>query len=61
MSKFKAVPEKSGSVYVFGADDYIDARHWVINHLDLSNNYSVVKLSKKEYRSMSEFSLVLHE
>ena len=47
MAKFKAVPQKQGQdVYVFHAKDYTDARHWVINHLDLNNNYSIVKIKR---------------
>ena len=45
MKKFKAIPEKTGDVYVFHARNYSEARQWVINHLDLSLNYSIVKIS----------------
>ena len=40
--KFKAIPEKTGNVYIFWACSFTNARQWVENHLDLSNNYTVV-------------------
>ena len=44
MELFKAIPEKTGTVYVFEALNFTEARHWVINHPDLSLNYSIVKV-----------------
>ncbi len=45
---FKAVPYRLGlpcmnKSITFDATDFTDARHWVINHLDLSENYNIIK------------------
>jgi len=38
---FEAVNEKTKENYVIQANDSAEARHWVINHLDLSLNWTV--------------------
>lgn len=40
--KFRAEEIGSNKVYQFTALNYQDARHWVINHLDMSKNYCIV-------------------
>lgn len=41
MIKFTAIPEKGCGDVHFQAESETDARHWVINHLDISKNYSI--------------------
>ncbi|MDP8218428.1 MAG: hypothetical protein P9M03_06860 [Candidatus Theseobacter exili] len=46
MRTFQAIPEKTGDIHEFKAKDYTDARRIVINHFDLSLNYTVVEVKK---------------
>jgi hypothetical protein len=46
--KFRAMPSKDDyDIYVFWAKSHEDARHWVINHLDLSGWYTITKGDSK--------------
>ena len=38
---FQATSEKSKEIIIIQAKDSIEARHWVINHLDLSQNWTI--------------------
>ena len=38
---FQATSDKSNEVIVIQAKDSTEARHWVINHLDLSKNWTI--------------------
>lgn len=40
MQRYKATNNKSAEI-TFSAENDTEARHWVINHLDLSENWSI--------------------
>lgn len=44
MTDYTAIPEKGSEDIHFQAESDSDARHWVINHLDLSKNYHIYKI-----------------
>jgi hypothetical protein len=44
MTDYTAIPEKGCEDIHFQAESDTDARHWVVNHLDLSKNYSIFKV-----------------
>ena len=46
MEKWKAVNRKDyNDSYEFKAKDYEEAKHWVINHLDCSNEWTIYNIS----------------
>jgi hypothetical protein len=46
MKEFKAIPHKpynnDNTVYVFKAKSFLDARHWIINNLDCSIEWTLL-------------------
>jgi hypothetical protein len=45
--KFYAQSEKLKTKHYFYAKNFVEARHWVVNHLDLSGDWFINKAKKQ--------------
>lgn len=45
MTAYTAIPKMGKDIH-FEAENDTEARHWVINHLDLSNEYTIWKINQ---------------
>lgn len=48
MKNYTAIPEKGTGDIHFKALNDSEARHWIINHLDLSKNYKLFRIKTIE-------------
>lgn len=46
---------KSDCIYIITVKNLTEARHWIINHLDIgeTNNWATIPISMPEYKKLS--------
>jgi len=52
MAKFIVKTDGKDS-HVITVDSYTDARHWVINHLDMSDAHIILKITDKDIKKLT--------